>query len=364
MKLKVSKDAINAGLQKVLSVVVARSTIPVLSNILFRAEDGKLWLTATDLDITVRVAVEAEVARDGGTTIPARTVAGVLRESPGPEVEIECGEDAVAEIRSGSAVFKLRGIVEDDFPPMPSFEEGPSYAVEASALRAMLQRTGYAASVDETREVLNGVVLAFRDGKLTAVATDGRRLALVEQEFEFSKEHEGEIILPSKTVAELIRILGDEGTVRIARAGSQVMFRTEGMALTSKLIDGTFPNYRQVIPAAAEMRIAIERELLLNAVRRVALLTSERSNSVKLAFGRNRLEISAASPDIGEASETLPVKHAGGEIAVSFNPDFIVEPLRNLVTDQVYIELSDEMNPGVIKTDDPFLYVIMPMRMS
>ena len=364
MKLKVSKEAVNAGLQRVLSVVAARSTIPVLSNVLFRAEDGRLWLTATDLDVSVRVGVEGTVEEAGGTTLPARTVAGVLREAPGPEVEMETAEGEATDIRSASAFFRLRGIAEEDFPPMPTFGEGPSYTVEAPVLRAMLQRTGYAASVDETREVLNGVVLVFREGKLTAVATDGRRLALIEQEVEFAREHEGELILPSKTVAELIRVLDEEGTVRLARAGSQVMFRTESMVLASKLIDGTFPNYRQVIPSASETRIAIERELLLNAVRRVALLTSERSNSVKLVFGSNRLQISASSPDIGEASETLSVKYDGTEIAVSFNPDFIVEPLRNLVTDEVYIELTDEMNPGVIKTDDPFLYVLMPMRMS
>lgn len=364
MKLKISKEAITAGLQRVLPVVPVRSTIPVLSNILFTAEDGVLWLTATDLDLSVRASVQAEVKKKGATTLPARRIFSVLREVPGPDVEISTDENDVSEVRSANAVFRLNGISEDDFPPLPSFDGGHAYALEASVFKAMLQRTGYSASADESREILNGALLSFRDEKLTVVATDGRRLALIEQELEFDKESEGEMVIPSKTVVELTRALDDAGTLRIHSSGSQVAFETDSLTMLSKRIEGTYPNYRQVIPAQAEHRISMDREALLSAVRRVALLTSEKSNSVKLAFGKNELEISASTPDVGEASERMAVKNSGPELEVSFNPEYLSDPLKNLVSDTVYLELNDDVSPGVFKTDEPFLYVLMPMRMS
>jgi len=364
MKLKISKDAINAGLQRVLPVVPARSTIPVLSNILFTAEKGNLWLTATDLDLSVRACVEAEVKQDGATTLPARRISSVLREIPGPDVEISTGDREVSEVRSANAVFRLNGISQEDFPPLPSSEGGTAYTLEAQVFKAMLQRTGYAASTDEAREILNGTLLAFRDEKLTVVATDGRRLALIEQELEFAKEDEGEMVIPTKTATEVIRAVGEEGALRIHVTGSQIAFETDTLTMLSKRIEGTYPNYRQVIPAQSETRMAMDREALLSAVRRVSLLTSDQSNSVKLSFGKNELEISASTPDVGEASERMAVKNSGPALEVSFNPEYLVEPLKNLVSDTVYLELSDDVSPGVFKSDEPFLYVLMPMRMS
>jgi DNA polymerase III subunit beta len=230
--------------------------------------------------------------------------------------------------------------------------------------KAMLQRTGYAASTDESRQVLNGALLSFKEGRLTIVATDGRRLALIEQEVEFPKEAEADMVLPSKTIAEMIRTIDGEGAMKIHATANQVAFESGKVVVVSKLVDGAYPNYRQVIPPQCEQRITIEREQFMSAVRRVALLTSDQSNSVKLTFAKNRVEVSAATPDVGEAKETIAVKYTGPDISVSFNPAFLLDPLKSLVADQVYFELNDEISPGVVKTDDPFLYVIMPMRMT
>ena len=364
MKCTVSKEAVNAGLQRVLPVVPARSTIPVLSNLLFTAEEGRLCLSATDLDLSVRATVKADVKKAGASTLPARRVAGILRELPGPDVEMNSGERDSVEIRSASSFFRLHGISQEDFPPLPSFEGGSSFTVDARLIKTMLQRIGYAASNDETREVLNGALLSFRDQKLTVVATDGRRLALVEQELEFSKESETDLVLPSKTIAELIRALEDEGPARIHVTANQVAFETESLTMISKRIEGTYPNYRQVIPAQSESRIVMDREALFNAVRRVALLTNEQSNSVKLKFGKTELDISASTPDVGEASEQMAIKNTGPELSASFNPEYLLDPLKNLVCDEVYLELTDDVSPGVLKTEEPFLYVLMPMRMS
>ncbi|MBN1672205.1 MAG: DNA polymerase III subunit beta [Kiritimatiellae bacterium] len=365
MKLRVDRTAILEGLQMIQSVVSTRTTLPILSNVLLKAEEGKLWMTTTDLEVSVRCAVEANVSKAGGTTLPARRLFGIVRELPSDEIELETTEKDEASIQCGSSFFKIFGLSEDEFPPIPDFSGGNSYSVEQRVLREMLKMTAYAASTDETRYALNGVLFSFKGDKFTAVATDGRRLALVEQEVEFPPESEGEAIVPSKAINELLRTLNDaEGALKIHTTKNQIAFEFGDVLIVSKLIEGTYPNFRQVIPSQCEERVPMERETLLTAVRRVSLLASEKSNSVKLSFEKNHLKITAVTPDVGEAHETVPVKYAGKEIAVAFNPEFIMDPLRNIASDEVYLELTDELSPGVMKCEVPFLYVLMPMRVN
>lgn len=364
MKLVIAKDAVMSGLQMVHGVVSVRPTLPVLSNVLIQAKDNKLWLTTTDMEVTMRCAVEAQVGKAGSTTIPARRLLSIIRELPVDNIEIDVDDKNAASITCGSAFFKINGLSDDEFPAMPKGEEGHTFSMEQKVLKDMLQKTFYAASNDETRFILNGTLMSFKGNKLTLVATDGRRLALAEHEMEFPKEAECEAIVPTKAVNELIRILQDEGVVKIHTGKNQASFEFDDVTLMTKLIEGTYPNFRQVIPAQCEQRIAVEREILLTALKRVALLTSEKSSSIKLTFGKNKLKISASSPDVGEAHESVAIKYAGKEIQVAFNPDYIMEPLRNLVNDEIYVELTDDLSPGVIKCDVPFIYVLMPMRIS
>lgn len=365
MKLTLSKDHILEGLQKVQSIVNPRTTLPILSNVLLKADKGQLTLTTTDLEISVRTRIEAKVDKAGGSTLPARRLFSIFRELPDHEIELNVDEKDNASIRCGASFFKLVGMSEDDFPPLPKFDGDRSYSLEQGAFKEMLRKTAYAASTDETRYVLNGVYLSFKDDKLLVVATDGRRLALVEHELEFPKEAEADIILPSKTVHELLRSLNDEGSLKIKTTGTQVAFDFENhLIIISKLIEGSYPNYKQVIPAQSEKRIAVEREALLAAVKRAALVTTEQSNSVKLIFGKNQLQIITSAPDIGEAKETLAIKYSGKEISIAFNPEFIMDPLKTLDSDEIFVELSDELSPGVFKSNVPFIYVIMPMRMN
>ena len=364
MKFTVSKDQMLEGLQNVQSVVNTRTTLPVLSNVLVTASDGKVWLTTTDLEVSVRVGVEAKVEKEGGTTLPARRIASIFKEMPVNEVKVESGSDETTSIQSGSAFFKIIGIPQEDFPPLPSFEGGFTYILEQSALRDMLRQTCYAVSSDETRYILNGELLSFKSEKLTVVATDGRRLALIENEVEFPEDAERDLVVPTKTLDELVRTLGDEGSVRIQANENQVSFSYDDFLVVSKLIEGTYPNFRQVIPAQCEERVTVEREVMLAATRRMALLTSDKSNAIRVIFGRNRIEILASSPDVGEARETIPVKYEGKDIQISFNPGFLIDPLRNIPSDEVFFELTDDVSPGVIKCDFPFIYVLMPMRVS
>lgn len=364
MKLTVSKDAIMDGLQKVQSIVSPRTTLPILSNVLLSAEKSKLSMTTTDLEVSVRTELVASIDKAGASTLPARRIFSIFRELPGHDIDIDIDDKDVASIRCGSSYYKLMGISEDDFPPLPKFSGERSYTLEQHVFKEMLQKTAYAASNDETRYVLNGVLLSFSGEKLMIVATDGRRLALVEQELEFSKEAEASMILPSKTVNELVRTLGDEGPLTIKATENQIAFEFDGLLIVSKLIEGTYPNFKQVIPAQCEERIAVEREGMFNAVRRVSLVTSDQTNSVKLTFGKNCLEITTITPEVGEARETLPIKYTGKEVSIAFNPEFILHPLKNLESDEVFIELTDDLSPAVFKSNVPFLYVLMPMRLS
>ncbi|MEI8310911.1 MAG: DNA polymerase III subunit beta, partial [Verrucomicrobiota bacterium] len=236
--------------------------------------------------------------------------------------------------------------------------------LKQSELRDGLRKTSYAISSDETRYVLNGILFSLADNKLTLVATDGRRLALFDSDIEFPKSHERDFILPTKAVTELQRLLGEEGEVTISTSDNLASFELNGAFLASKLVEGNYPNYRQVIPAEAKERITLEREAFLNCVRRVSLLSSDKTSSVRLNFTKNNLDITANTPEVGEAKESLAINYRGKDISIAFNPEFLMDPLRNLPNDEVFLELIDEMSPGVLKIQSPFLYVIMPMRVS
>jgi DNA polymerase-3 subunit beta len=364
MNLTITKEQILAGLQAVQNVVSTRTTLPILSNVLLQAEGSELKLTTTDLDVGVRGSVEASVDKPGSTTLPARRLFTIVRELPSSEITFEIDSKNVATIRSGPSFFKILGLPEEEFPPLPKFENAKAFTIRQKDLKDGLKKTAYAISTDETRYVLNGILFTFKDNKLTLVATDGRRLALVDIELEFPRSHEVDVIVPSKAVTELGRLLKDDGDVKLTVGENQISFEINGTLLVSKLIEGNYPNYRQVIPAETKERITLERELFLNTVHRVSLLASEKSNSVKLVFSKNNIDIMANTPDVGEAKESMAVQYKGKEFSIAFNPEFLMAPLRNLSNDEVFLDLTDEMSPGVIKIQTPFLYVLMPMRIS
>ena len=366
MKLVVKKDVILEGLQKVQSIVGNRTTLPVLYNILLNAEKETLTLSATDLEVSVRTSVEAKVTRSGGTTLPARRIFSIFRELPMSEIEIDVDDKDTATIRCGASIFKIIGISEDEFPPLPKFQGGKTFSLDQKTLKQMLSSTHYAASSDESRYILNGVLMSFRGDKLTIVATDGRRMAMFEQDVEFAKESEGDWVVPSKAVNELLKTLSDDEkqTVKVHFTENQVAFEFGPMLVVSKLLEGTYPNFRQVIPTQSDERISLEREALLDTVNRVALLVSDKSNSVTLTFGKDKLVVSAVAPEIGEATETMAVKYSGKTITVAFNPGFLMDPLKSLKADEISMSLSDELSPGVIRPDFPFTYVLMPMRVK
>ncbi|HOF62292.1 MAG TPA: DNA polymerase III subunit beta [Candidatus Latescibacteria bacterium] len=364
MKFSIVRSKFLDGLQRIQNVVSGRGTLQILQNAMIEAADGRLCMTTTDLDISERCYVECQIEESGSTTLPIRRLASIIRELDEGQIMVEVNEDDVATVQSGSSYFKIIGMSVRDFPPVPVTEGKFCYRIDQGVLREMLRKTSYAISQDETRRVLNGVLMAFKDNKLTMVATDGRRLALVEQEIEFPPEAEAELILPNKAVTELMRLLSNEGDLKVYAQKNQAVFEIGTTMMSSKLIDGVYPNYRQVIPGACDERVVIEREALLSALRRVSVVTTDKSNATRLTFSANQLTISINTPDVGEGRDTLPVKYAGKEISIIFNPEYVMDPLKNIDDDEVYLEMNDGHSPALLKCNVPFLYVLMPLRIS
>ncbi len=375
MKFKINRDHFVTGLQQVLNVVGSRATMPILSNVLIQAEGKTVSLTTTNLDLGIRCRIQAEVEVPGGITLPVRKLATIVRALPNQEVVVESNAGNQAKITSGGSLFRVMGIGQEEFPPLPSFADQHTFVLGQEELSHMLKSVSYAQSNDENRYILNGVYFNFAEAKLTLVATDGRRLALVSRDME--TQNGGSLILPAKTVAELERLLGQGKDVKITFSERQVAFELhldekaaangliDSTYLVSKIVEGNYPNYKQVIPKETVHHIEVERELLQECVSRAALVTSDKNNSVKIKVGGNRLEISGSSPEYGESHESMAVKYEGPDVTVAFNPLFLMDPLKALNQDQVYFEFKDELSPGIFRTKgESFLCVVMPLRLN
>jgi len=359
MKFKINRDHFANGLAQVLNVVGSKATMPILSNVLIEAEKDQISLTTTNLDLGIRCRIKAEVKETGAVTLPVKRLASIIREMPNLDVSVDASPNHQVKLSSGGSTFRIMGIGRDEFPPLPEFGD---------------EKVDYAQSTDETRYILNGVYFNFRDGKLSLVATDGRRLAVVSKEMEIPAASAGAIILPAKTANELSRLLDKGEKVKINFNERKCTFQiatdkdssglVDSVYLYSKVVEGNYPNYQQVIPKETHQRIKLERELLLQCVHRAALVCSEKSNSVRIKLSSNLLEITAQSPDFGEAHESMAIGYSGPDLQVAFNPAFILDPLRALPKDEVFLELKDDVSPGVFKTLDSFLCVIMPVRLS
>lgn len=375
MKFKINQDHFSNGLQQVLNVVASRSTMPILSNVLIEAEEEHISLTTTNLDLGIRCRIKAHVSDTGSITLPVRKLAIIVKELPVNEVFLETNKSNQAKITSGGSLFKIMGIGSEEFPPLPTFENRKVFELAQDEIVNMLKSVSYAQSTDENRYILNGVYFNFADEKLTLVATDGRRLGLTGLELEVSEKNAGSLILPAKTVAELERLMGKGEKVNIAFNDRQAAFEiglddagdsglVDHLYLVSKIVEGNYPNYRQVIPKETEHRVKVERELMLECVHRAALVTSDKSNSVKIKISKNLLEISGQSTEYGESHESMAIAYDGPEVQVAFNPQFLMEPLKALTKDEVFFEFKDELSPGLFKTLDNFICVIMPLRLN
>lgn len=374
MKFKINRDHFSSGLQQVLNIVSPRPTVPILGNVLIEAEGDKISLTTTSIDLGIRCSIKAEVLESGSVTLPVRRLATVVRELPNLDVLIATDEKHLTKVSSGSSNFRIMGIGKEEFPALPTFSKDRTFVMEQEQLAQMLRSVIYAQSTDEARYILNGVYFNFDDDKLSVVATDGRRLALTSKEIEIDPEQAGNVIIPAKSANELLRLLDLGKQVTISFSDQQIAFDFEtdddsggmsgGLYLISKIVEGNYPNYQQVIPKETHQRIKLERELFLQCVHRAALVSSTKNTTVRLKVSPNLLELRAYSADFGDVHESMAIVYEGPEIEVAFNPYFLMDPLRALTKDEIYFELKDHLSPGVLKSLDSFICVIMPLRLN
>lgn len=377
MKFHIQRDHFSTGLQQVLNVVSSRATMPILANVLIQAQDGELMLTTTNLDMGIRCHIRAKVTENGSVTLPVRKLANIIKSLPSMDVTVETTPNHQAKITSGGSIFKIMGMGVEDFPALPEFRDPHSLTLNQNDLLHMLRSVAYAQSNDENRHVLNGVYFNLDNNKFSLVATDGRRLAMFSRDLEESKNHHGSLIVPAKTVAELQRLLDQGDKVTLTFNDRQIAFEIQvgkeqeeksglvnNLYLVSKVVEGQFPNYKQVIPQETGHRVKLERELFHECLSRAALVTSEKNNSVRLKVSKNTLEINGFSPDVGESHESMAIAYEGPEVQVAFNPQFLLDPLKALTKDEVYFEFNDQFSPGLIKTLESFLCVVMPLRLN
>jgi len=360
MKFSIVRSKFLESLKNVQNIAPQKGSLQILENVLMTAEDGKLTMTTTDLDISVKSVADCQVVEKGSSTRPVKLLFSSVSKVAEGIVQIEIGENDSALITAGSAKFRMAGLPAKDYPRLPEGEETCEYSLECATLKEMLRKTAYAASQDDTRRALKGVLMSFKDQKLTMVATDGRRLALVEKEVEFAQDSEKDLVLPIKTVQELQRSLGGEGTVSIKLQQSQVCFEMENVSIYSKLIDDVYPNYVQVIPKNVSEKVEIDRQLLIDALERAFVMNP----TTKLVFGDNKLLVSSSDNEKGSASDEVPIKYEGEEIEIHFNPNYIMECLKSIDDDMVKIEMNDGHSPAIIRCSIPFLYVLMPLRVG
>ena len=371
MKFTIDRDALLKSLTHVQSVVERRNTIPILSNVLLRADDGGVELTATDMDIAVVEKVAANVSQKGTTTVPAHTIFDIVRKlEDGAQVELGGGsEEGQIALRSGRSTLKLATLPSEDFPAMSDDDMPHSFTLPAMQLCKLIDRTRFAISTEETRYYLNGIYLHAADGDdgrvLRAVATDGHRLARMDVAVPAGADGMPGVIVPRKTVTELRKLIDEvDDEVSVALSETKIRFAVGGVVLTSKLIDGTFPDYDRVIPVGNDKYMEVACHKFERAVDLVSTISTEKSRAIKLSLGENSLTLSATSPDAGSATEELEVEYGDDPLEIGFNSRYLIDITQQIKGEKARFALSDSASPTLVRdlTDAGALYVLMPMR--
>lgn len=374
MKLSISKGELLTGLSRLQSIVEKRNSMPILANVLISAklkgtEPAQLQLAATDLEVGIQSSHDAKVKKAGGVTVAAKKFFEIVRELPDEEIQLEAASNGYLNIKCARSTFTLAGTSPEEYPTLPTFTPEKTASVQAAVLSVMIERTMYAASVDETRYNLNGVYLEVLDepGRIRMVATDGHRLASVDRILsEETLGLENGVIIPRKGLGELKKLVDEDDAdeIDLAFEGNNGLARKGRVTLVIRLIEGEFPNYTQVLPSKIERSIVLATDDFNRALRRVALLSSERSKAVKLEFTTGRLTISSNNPDLGDAREELDIDFAGDDITIGFNARYLLDALSTLRAKEVRFGLQNELAPAqLVPTDDEdTLAVVMPMR--
>jgi DNA polymerase-3 subunit beta len=368
MKLACSRDELFSTLSTVARVASTRSAIQALSGVQLEARGDGAELRGTDMEVSLRVPLQAQVEQDGVAVLPARLLLDVVRALPGSEVSLELrAAEQDVELRSGAATFHIRTLRAEDFPPLPEAGGDTEVSVPAEAFVSTISRVARSASRDETRPVLTGILVTAEGPQLRMVATDSYRLSVKETRLESPLSGSFEANVPARALAELARIVqaADAETVTIGVRQNQIVFQVGGVVLSSRLIEGQFPNYRQLLPDAYEHELTLASTELVDVVRRISLL-AQKNVPLRLAFAPGELTVSAQTPDVGEASESLPVPFQGEPFEIGFNPDFLRDGLEGVEGNELVLKLISPLRPGLVESadGDGFVYLVMPIRLN
>jgi len=363
MKLSIKKENLLKAIQSVDGVIGGKVSLPVLSNLLITASAGALKVTATNLDLSISCEVPAEVEQVGAITLSESRLAAAAREFIGESVKIKVdNEKKVCCVESGPSKYNLNGIDAAEFPLFQEIASPKKMTVAQAELKQILSRAAFAMSDDPARYVLCGTMIEAGSDAIKAAAADGRRLVVVSAKGSIANPISA--IIPAKAAACLERLLGAEGDVTAEFSENTAKFTVGGVTVQTKLIDGVYPNVSRIIPGSFNCRIEVPREEVAGALRRVSIMTSDKWQSVKLSFSTNLLTITSNTPEVGDATESLPLKYQGKELEIAFNPKYLTDALGVLQDKVVYFELIDGVSPMVIKIDAPFIYVVSPMRLN
>jgi DNA polymerase-3 subunit beta len=364
LRISVPKDDLAARLATVARGVSSRTTVLVLGGIQLRAEGSRLHLAATDMEVSLRASLDAQVADEGTVVVPGRLLLDIARSLPDGEVSIEHRpEEAVVVVSAGTATYRLHTYSAEDFPRLPEVDASTLHGIDREALVETIARVGRSASRDESRPVLTGILVRFEPGKVVMAATDSYRLAVKETSVEGTLP-ELEAIIPARALQELARIAGGADEVQLGMQENHVVFGAEGVWLTTRRIDGQFPNYRQLLPEQFEHEVLLPRDEILEVVRRVSLM-AQRNSPLRMRFAEGELTVSAITQDIGEARESLPAPYAADALEIGFNAEFLRDGLESVESDSIKFKLISPLRPAVLEGDaDDYVYLIMPIRLA
>jgi DNA polymerase-3 subunit beta len=372
VKFEIQKTDFLKLLQETQNIIEKRNTMPILANVLLKAEEGKVSVFATDLEVSLRDEVAAKVEVQGAVAVSAKNLFDLVKELSDANIQVVKKSNNWLEIRSQKAVFNIVGAASDDFPAFPQHSVKDMVTVDSQILHDMIVKTIYSVSNDETRYHLNGVYFERTPGKeggsFRMVATDGHRLSLIDKKVGEPTDTTGKaegVIIPKKGLYEIKRLLeSSDGPLEMGFEGSHLVIRKESAILLIRLIDGKYPNYQQLIPVKLMKKIAVSRESLLSCLRRVSLLSNQKSKGITLSINKNAMEIYSNNPEIGDAKEEIDIAYDGEALKIGFNAKYLMDILNNIQDEEIDIELNDQLSPGILRPakDSGYTCVVMPMR--
>jgi DNA polymerase-3 subunit beta len=368
MKFTISREKLQEGLQAVTAAVPAKTTLPVLANLLVETTDRGIRFSATDLDIAVSTEVSADVETPGAITIPAKKLSEIARELPPSPVKIAASGEQRVTLECGRSKFKLLGLPRDEFPTFPSVRFNDSWRVRSGELQKLIAHTAFAVSTEESRPILHGVLWELREERMRMVATNGHRLAKMELPVEASSAPPGDLIVPPKALEQIRRLFPAEEELEIARGDNHLGFRSPFTSVFTRLVEGPYPNYEQVIPKDNDRYALADKAALTQALKRMSVIASDQTHRIKMSFNAGMLKFSVTTPDLGEASDELPVNYTGDQLDIGFNATYLLEILRFMPTEQVRLTFKAPERAATIEPegwDDPakYLCLVMPLRL-